>query len=410
MVQLASALPSGATVRAQIGASRATVLAASGSTVELLVPTSPVTAAAPSFAAAGPARVTLIISTATGTVSSGASSSATYEYLDEAGSSVSPTVTGVGPSAGSPNGGNAVTVYGTDFGAAPDVVTFGGHAAESVQILNNYELRVVVPPQSATTACETGAGFYPNTTCQVQVVVANADGVSPSAPILPAISGPIVFTPMGVVEPIPGTEVAAAATEYDYSAPPVITGISPRYANPLGDQPITIIGSGFNFDTFYWVNFGPVSATQSEQVKITYLTSTEIKIAPPDGPKSEPSVLRGGVSVQSGGGVSNVERFGYAGIPKVLALSSHKGSTRGGALLQVTAKRALGTISVDFVTVVQHRRAEQVISATKVREHDNVVTVRTPRTTARTVNVELCTAAGCSRAAPSTDTYVFARP
>jgi hypothetical protein len=410
MVQLASALPPGATVRAQIGASRATVLAASGSSVEILVPTSPVTAAAPTFAAAGPARVTLIISNASGTVSSGASGAATYEYLDETTPSRSPTVIGIGPSAGSRQGGNAVTVYGTDFAASPDTVTFGSSEAESVQVLNNYELRVVVPPQTSATACATGSGFYPSTTCQVQVVVTNADGVSPSATILPAISGPIFFTPMGVVEPVAGTEVAPAATEYDYSVPAVITGVSPRYASPVGDQPITITGTGFNFDTFYWVNFGPVSATQSEQVKITYLSSTEIKINPPDGPRSEPSVLRGGVSIQGGGGVSNVERFGYAGVPKVLALSSHAGLTRGGALLRVTATKALGTISVDFVTVVKHHRAAQIISSTKVAEHDNVVTVRTPRTTARTVNVELCTAAGCSRAVPSKDTYVFGRP
>jgi hypothetical protein len=215
---------------------------------------------------------------------------------------------------------------------------------------------------------------------------------------------------MGVVEPVPGTEVAPSATEYDYSVPPVISAVSPRYASPSLGQPITITGTGFNFDTFYWVNFGPVAATQSEQVKITYLSNTEVKIAPPDGPRSEPSVLRGGVSIQSGGGVSNVERFGYAGVPRVLALSSHEGSTNGGALLRVTATKALGTISVDFVTVAGRDRAAQIIRSTKVSEHDNVVTVHTPRTSARTVNVELCTAAGCSRATPSRDTYVFRRP
>jgi hypothetical protein len=215
---------------------------------------------------------------------------------------------------------------------------------------------------------------------------------------------------MGVVAPTPGTEIAASATEYDYSVPPVITAVSPRYASPAGGQSITITGAGFNFDTFYWVNFGPVSETQSEQVKITYLSNTEVKIAPPDGPRSEPSVLRGGVSIQSGGGVSNVERFGYAGVPKVLALSSHEGSTSGGALLRVTATKALGTIRVEFVTVSGRGRATQLLSATKLSEHNNVVTLRTPRTSARTVNVELCTAAGCSRAVPSKDTYVFRRP
>jgi hypothetical protein len=107
--------------------------------------------------------------------------------------------------------------------------------------------------------------------------------------------------------------------------------------------------------------------------------------------------------------VSNVERFGYAAVPKVVALSSHGGSTRGGALLKVTAAKALGTISVDFVTVVKPHHAAQIITSTKVHEYENVVTVRTPRTTARTVNVEVCTAAGCSRPAPATDSYVFKR-
>jgi hypothetical protein len=77
--------------------------------------------------------------------------------------------------------------------------------------------------------------------------------------------------------------------------------------------------------------------------------------------------------------------------------------------LRVTATKALGTTSVDFVTVVKRHHVAQIISSTKVREHNNVVTVRTPRTSARTVNVELCTAAGCSRAVPSADTYVFQR-
>jgi len=158
------------------------------------------------------------------------------------------------------------------------------------------------------------------------------------------------------------------------------------------------------------VNFGPVSATQSEQVKITYLSNTEVKIAPPDGPRLEPSVLRGGVSIQSGGGVSNVERFGYAGVPNVISLSSHEGPTSGGALLRVTAAKALGTISVDFVTLPGPHHGAQIIRATKVRELGDVVTLRTPRTSARAVNVELCTAAGCSRPVPSKDTYVFRKP
>jgi len=407
LVQLASALPAGASVTAQIGAEKANVVFASGSNVELSVPAAALTTSASSFAGAGPARVTLTLASSTGTVSSGPSSASIYQYLDEAGTLHTPTVTGVGPSAGSPAGGNAVTIYGSDFGASTDQVSFGGQPAESVQELSDSQLRVGVPPESSSTACATGQGFYPAAACQVQVVVSNSDGVSPTVAILPAISGGIVFTSLGVVDPSPGTEVSPTSTEYDYSPAPVITAVTPTYSSPLGDQAVTITGSGFNFDTFYWVNFGPAHSTASQQVKITYLSNTMVKIDPPQGPRNVPSVLRGGVSVETGGGVSNVLRFGYAGVPRVVELSSHQGPASGGAILRVTALKALGTTKVDFVTDPATGRAERVVSANVVRVAKDVVTVRTPHGLLGTVDVELCTAVGCSRAVPSRDRYDF---
>jgi hypothetical protein len=409
LVQLSTALPQGASVEAQIGATRATVLVASGTNVELSVPTALVTPSAPSFAGAGPVRVVLTLATSTGTVSSGPSAASTYQYLDEAAATRTPTVTGIGPSAGSPVGGNAVTVYGSDFAASTDQVTFGGQPAESVQEISSSQLRVGVPPETSLTSCATGAGFYPAAACQVQVVVANSDGVSPTMAVLPAISGAIVFSTLGVVDPTPGTEVAPSSTEYDYSPAPVITAVTPTYSSPTGDQAVTITGTGFNFDTFYWVNFGPASSTASQQVKITYLSNSMVRIDPPHGPRDEPSVLRGGLSVQTGGGVSNVVRFGYAGVPRIVALSAHSGPSSGGSVLHVTALKALGTTKVDFVTAATLGRAARIVSARVLRVDKSVVTVRTPPVSVGTVDVELCTAVGCSKAVPSRDRYLFER-
>ena len=193
----------------------------SGSSVDLLVPASVVTAAAPAFAAAGPARVTLTISTPNGTVSTGASGAATYQYLDETGTSRAPTVSGIGPSAGSPEGGNVVTVYGSDFASSSDAVSFGGRAGPSPSRFSATPNCVSWSrPRAPRPRARPGPGFYPATTCQVEVVVTNADGTSPPTTILPAISGPIVFSPMGVVEPAPGTEVAPSCNRVRLQRPP----------------------------------------------------------------------------------------------------------------------------------------------------------------------------------------------
>jgi hypothetical protein len=300
-----------------------------------------------------------------------------------------------------------VTVYGSDFIATPDSVTFGGVQASSVVIENNDEIEAVVPPESSAMRCADGTRFRPKVVCQVEVVVSNANGTSPVSAILPGLAGKVTFDHKGVVEPTRGTEVAPAATEYDYSPRPVITGVTPSFAKPSGTAPITITGRDFSFLTFDWVNIGPFTSTQSEQVKIRYISRSTIVIDPPAVNLTSAARVRGGLSVQSGSGLSNVVHFGYSATPVVKRLSVHSGPSNGGTLLHILAANVLGVSSVRFVPVTGSTAFLRVVALPSEVTSGSIVTVKSPADSAGTVDVELCTAAGCSRADPLWDNFAF---
>ena len=409
-VTLTAPVPAGATIQAQVGAASAAVLSFAGPTVQLRVPAAPVTPSGARFAGAGPAKVTLVVTTAAGAATSLASPLALYYYLNAAGSSATPTVLGIGPSAGAFRGGNAVTVYGSDFSATPDSVSFGGVAATSVTVVNSNELEVVVPQRTAATRCAIGRGFENGSVCQVQVQVSNADGQSPVSTILPGLSGRIVFDRKGVVEPKPGTEVSAATTEYDYANAPHVSSVSPAYAKPSGDAPITITGRGFDFVTFDWVNIGSPSATQSEQVKISYLSKSTIVIDPPSVDVPVPARVRGGLSVQTGGGLSNAVQFGYAGVPVVKALSRSSGPIGGGATLKIEGLDFQGATAVEYVPIAGSAAALRIMPIGARAIQGNTVVTQTPSDSAGAVHVKVCTVTGCSAASPSVDEFNFVGP
>lgn len=112
-----------------------------------------------------------------------------------------PTITGVAPSTGSPSGGTAITITGTDF-VTGATVTVGGAACTSV---------VVVSATSIT--CTTPAG----TEGSADVVVTNADT---------------------------GTDTEVGGFTYAISTP-TITDVSPAAGATFGGTPITITGTDF---------------------------------------------------------------------------------------------------------------------------------------------------------------------
>ena len=398
-----------ASVHVSFGSAVATVTSVTAGTITVVTPPATATPGSAPFSPAG--RVDVVVTAGAPAVSSATSAAATFEYvLPGASGAPSPTVSGIGPSGANVAGGSTVTVYGTGFAASPPTVTFGGVSAGSVHVLSDSELTAVVPPEGASTACATGPGFTPSAACQVQVVVTSAAGSSPTAPILPALSGAVVFNAQGVVVPTPETEIAPAATEFDYAPTPTITSVVPDPADASGSTPVTIIGTGFNLDTFEWVNFGPPSSTASEQVQISSITPTQITIVPPGGSAGRNgaiSALSGGVSVQTQGGLSAIWRFSYAGIPSVRSLSVLGGPVTGGTHLVVRGTGLADVTSVDFVSQVSPSTyggsSTSILTAVSAGSIGLVVPAGLPGP----VDVEPCTPTACARPDPAVDTFVY---
>jgi hypothetical protein len=319
---------------------------------------------------------------------------------------VIPTVTGVGPTGGPPNGGRIV-IYGSGFATSSDTVTIGGTPASGVAVVDDHEISASAPPLSTGTVCATGSGFDPANDCQTQVVVTNASGSSATSTILPPLAGPIVFTPQGIVTEEPGTQITPATTEFDYSPVPVVTSVTPNPAASQGTSPVTIYGAGFSLDTFEWVNFGPASSPNSQQLKILSISPTTISISPPPAPVSSGGSVGGGVSVSTTAGVSNVVPFGYAGIPVVTKLSTHIGPTIGGTHVLVTGRNFTGVTSVNFVSalsVARFGRSTTNLVTVLNRTH---LTVVAPAGLVGPVDVEPCTPSGCATAHEPRDRFEF---
>lgn len=94
-----------------------------------------------------------------------------------------PTVTGITPNSGSPDGGTVVTITGTNFGGAT-AVTIGGHPATNVSLVSSTSITAAVPAGTVGTAdvsvtapagTGTGTGLY-SYLDRVATPVASVDG------------------------------------------------------------------------------------------------------------------------------------------------------------------------------------------------------------------------------------------
>ncbi|MBI1350148.1 MAG: hypothetical protein GC156_03420 [Actinomycetales bacterium] len=159
-----------------------------------------------------------------------------YTYLGAA-----PTMSAVNPSTGSSDGGDAVTITGTNF-AAGATVTFGGATAPTVTVVNATTITATTPA---------GTGVQP-------VVVTNVDGQS--------TSGSVTFT---------------------YTTRPTISGISPSTGYQTGGAAVTITGA--NFAPGASVTIGGVAATG-----VTVVNDTTITATTPAGTGTQPVVVTSG--------------------------------------------------------------------------------------------------------------------
>jgi hypothetical protein len=136
-----------------------------------------------------------------------------------------PAITSLSPNTGPTSGGTTVTITGTHFTGATEVV-FGTVAGTDLTVVNDTTITVVSPAESARVAA-------------VHVI-----------------------TPDGTSAPLP-------ADSFTFSSP-VITKISPSSGPSTGGTTVTITGQGFTGAT--GVTFGPLAGTDLTVVNATTIT------------------------------------------------------------------------------------------------------------------------------------------
>jgi hypothetical protein len=339
-----------------------------------------------------------------------------------------PTVTSVHAYGGPDGGANTVDIFGTGFTGAT-AVTFGAQPA-TFTVTNDNEIVATPPAYSPSLNCAYDGSTYgtgedaSNDICQTQVVVSNSNGPSPISTILPFFEGEYAYTPLAILPPPTGEEVAPAATEYDYAPAPTITSISTSagpsaYANedPTTANPgtvVTITGTGFNLATLDWINFGP-SAQSASQVSeipdLLYISGTKIVVVAPGLPATTTDSTTLPVSVMSLAGLSNVVNANYSGIPVVSTVSADGApgaADTGGTPVSITGQGFLDASGpITFIDVTPPPPGIPPFSyGTQynytVNSDGSISTATVPQNPGA-VDTQVCTTSGCSTAT-STET------
>jgi hypothetical protein len=205
----------------------------------------------------------------------------------------SPTVTGITPNAGPIAGATSVTITGTGFVAVPSV-TFGGTPATGIAFSGSTSIVATAPANAA------GA---------VSVVVTNPDAQS-------------------------GT----LASGFTYTAPPVVTSVTPNSGSAAGSTAITIAGTGFVAGAT--VTIGGNAATGVSVAGSTSVTATtpahaagavDIVVTNPDGQSS-----------------TLANAFTYVAAPTVTGVTPNSGPPAGGVQVTITGTGFTAVPTVTF--------------------------------------------------------------
>jgi Pro-kumamolisin, activation domain/Fibronectin type III domain/IPT/TIG domain len=352
---------------------------------------------------AGRALVTVV--TSAGESSAPSEAKAVYEYT--AASSGAPVVDYVSTADGPTGGGNPVNIVGSGFTGATKV-TFGGVQATNLDVISDNELSVTVPASDGTCAVSASQGD-----CAVQVTVTTPAGISSGPLPLPAYQGPIEYGANGAFFTPAGTEGTPQPDEYDYTAAPTITSVSPTYASENGTTAEVITGTGFNLNTFDWVNVGQAGVGFNQDFSILGISPTQLTIGiPPSAPTTEP--VSTPISVQDNGGaalLSTVDTtdFNYAGTPVLTGISKHIASQSAPGNLTITGSGLIDVTSV----MLQLQGPLSFLTSTSTAisdQSDTSLTVAIPNEYAAPADVLVCSASGCSTPDPAVDTLTLAYP
>jgi hypothetical protein len=396
---------------------------------------------------AGPAD---IIVTNTNGESSAPSGASIFEYVDEAGSSTLPSVTGVSPYGGLDTSPASVTVFGSGFTKTNDIVEFGGIAATTVKYVSTSELTVTPPPFSdlessagpsgAIAACpmDNGATGQPlnpeDDICQVQVTVTTAAGTSETSDILPPYEGPFAFDSMGA-EVLPsgcGCEDEPQPNEYDYVPLPTISGVSTLVSDPsslaseFGGAPTNIVevtGTGMDPLTSSYALLsggGPFNENSIiyplQESGTSMILDMPALVAPGGTPTTEPVGLTVGFGSLAGTSTENGTAY-YAGVPDVTGVLNTANShtlngvygapTTGGAPLQINGSGLADAIApIEFVDNVTGFSLGTQYTFSIVS--DGEVTAESVAQNPGQMDTELCSNSGCSTPNPGDELMVYA--
>jgi hypothetical protein len=345
---------------------------------------------------------------------------------------LTPVITGLNPTTGSPTGGDTVVIAGTTFTGATGV-GFGTKPATSFTVDSDTQITAISPPGTGTVdvTVTTPAGTSATSAAdQFTFAVPGAPVVTSLTPSSGAAAGGDTVTIAGngfagatavafgprpaasftvdsstqitakspsgtgtvdvtVTTPL-GTSAVVGADQFTYAPPvaPVVIGLSPAMGAPSGGDTVTITGTGFTGATM--VMFGTAMATT-----VSVDSDTEITATSPAGTGTVD------VTVTTPGGTSATgpaDQFTYAvsTAPVISSLNPTSGAGAGGDTVVITGTGFTGTTAVSF----------GANAATFSVDSDTQITATTPGGSG-TVDVTVTTPAGTSATGPADQfTYV----
>ena len=396
---------------------------------------------APQFTPSGGGGRYYVSLTSTSGLTSRSGPSSAFEIVGA--TATTPVVTGVGPSGGNESGrvgakAATTTIYGAGFTGASSV-TFGGVASPGFTVnAAGNEITATVPPYDAgTTQCRAGDNAAADV-CQVDVVVTRGADSSVASALLPPYEGAFVFDNSGVFETPGGCgcESAPQPSEYDYLPTPHISGLTAdpaenrrSYADENGGTVVTLSGVGFDVLGLDWLDAGGAPNSDNSMLANgpSYVSGTQLQFVMPQ-PSSLPtrtgtfsvpvyvqtlaSLNSGNISARSPA-PSNAASLSFAAMPVVKSVSAGRspaaGPATGGTKLTIDGAGFTAAAVVSFTDEFSPFGAPfsaatslefRIVSASEI-------TLRTPESNAGVDDVQVCTATGCSVAAPKKDTFTF---
>jgi IPT/TIG domain/FG-GAP repeat len=313
------------------------------------------------------------------------SAGAAWTYLNT--TTPAPTVSSVGPSSGSTEGGTRVLVRGTGF--LPGATVTIGVAPTSVEVISETELSVVTaahaggPEEVAVTTADGGSTGGPSYTYLPPPTVTSVNPVSgPSAGGTHVVVTGTDFLAGSkleigdelAVEVISETELKAVTRpnapgsdevvvtttagesrggpSYTYVPPPKVSSVSPVSGPTAGGTPVRVTGS--NFGTGAKVQIGGVASA------VEVISETELKaVTPAHGAGPQEVVVTTGNGGSSGGPF-----YTYVAPPKVSSIEPASGTSEGGTPVVV---RGTGFTPETKLQIGAAAGAVEVVSETEMK-------------------------------------------